>query len=266
MNKIVIVNDKIISKSLNKDIKLLFEEKQCLFSINKLIINILNDTSLILDIEIKEKSKLELEFNINKNSKLNLDVLIKGIDGKIQYKFNLEENSYCTVDKFNNIKNVKEMSLINLLGEKSNININFKTIASTKETYDYMVYHKFNNTVSNIKNNGVNIKEGQIIYQVSTFIPKDINGCSANQFNRIINLTDNKCEIRPNLYIDSYDVNANHSALIGKFSDDELFYMQSRGIDVDSATNLLIKGFLLSNIESNELINFINNTIDEYWR
>ena len=92
-------------------------------------------------------------------------------------------------------------------------------------------------SASNIKNNGVCIERGNIIYQVSSFVPKEITGCIVNQNNRIINLTDNKCEIKPNLYIDSFDVEASHSALIGKFSDEEMFYIQSRGIDYNNALN-----------------------------
>ena len=98
-------------------------------------------------------------------------------------------------------------------------------------------------------------------------IPEDRNKeCQVDQVNRIINLTKNKCEIDPNLYIDEYDVNASHSALIGKFSDEEMFYLESRGINKTDALKLLIKGFILSNIEIEELKNQINEKIEKYWR
>ena len=70
----------------------------------------------------------------------------------------------------------------------------------------------------------------------------------------------------PNLYIDASDVSASHSALIGKFSDEEMFYMQSRGIDKDTATKLLISGFLTSDITDKKLLKEINKNIDKYWR
>jgi Fe-S cluster assembly protein SufD len=75
---------------------------------------------------------------------------------------------------------------------------------------------------------------------------------------RIINLTDNECIINPNLYIEDSDVVANHAAAIGKFSDEELFYLMSRGITYTDAINLLIKGFLVSDYNiSEERINEI---------
>ena len=43
-------------------------------------------------------------------------------------------------------------------------------------------------------------------------------------------------------------VDANHSALIGDFDASELFYLQTMGISKKEAHNLLIKGFLLSDI------------------
>jgi Fe-S cluster assembly protein SufD len=93
-----------------------------------------------------------------------------------------------------------------------------------------------------------------------------INGCVANQHNRIINLTNNTCEIKPNLYIDSFDIEAAHSALIGKFSDEEMFYIQSRGIDYNNALKLLVNGFLTSDINNKKIINDINKCIDKFWR
>jgi Fe-S cluster assembly protein SufD len=97
-------------------------------------------------------------------------------------------------------------------------------------------------------------------------VPKEITGCIVNQNNRIINLTNNKCEIKPNLYIDSYDVEASKSALIGKFSDEEMFYIQSRGIDYNNALKLLITGFLTSDIKNKKIISNINKNIIKYWR
>ena len=110
------------------------------------------------------------------------------------------------------------------------------------------------------------MEDGIVIYQVSSYVPKNIIGCTVNQNNRIINLTNNKCEIRPNLYIDTSDVNASHSALIGKFSDEEMFYMQSRGLDYDTANKLLISGFLTSDISDKKILKEVNKNINKYWR
>ena len=72
--------------------------------------------------------------------------------------------------------------------------------------------------------------------------------------------------IKNDLYIDEYDVNAAHSALIGKFSDKEMFYLQSRGITENEALMLLIKGFILSGIDLENIKGEINKKIEKYWR
>ena len=53
-----------------------------------------------------------------------------------------------------------------------------------------------------------------------------------NQENKIITMGDNNSEIRPNLYIDEFDVEARHSAIIGKFDKNEIFGRSRRRFPV----------------------------------
>ena len=125
-----------------------------------------------------------------------------------------------------------------------------------------MVYRNEKNTVSNIKNHGVNIKDGSIIFNVTGIVYNGIKDCTLDQDNKIVTFNQNKCTIDPKLLIEEQDVVANHSALIGKFDEDELFYLQSRGIDRTEAIILLTKGFLLENLSDERL----DHIIEKYWR
>ena len=60
--------------------------------------------------------------------------------------------------------------------------------------------------------------------------------------------------------IDNYDVDSNHAAYIGKFRDEELFYLMSRGISRDVANRLLLNGFLINSdsIEKNKIKLFLD--------
>ena len=240
MNKIKIVNDEIKIINLNNSIE--YEIKDNL--IKTLKIEILKDTNLFIDYEFSILAKLEIIIELKDNVNLKLYEIKNG----------------------NNIQSPLCYYKINLNEKKSKINYIFKTISTSKEKYDITVYHNQSNTESYIKNNGVALKDGKIKFNVSSFVPNGNKECQVDQVNRIINLTKNKCEIDPNLYIDEYDVNASHSALIGKFSDEEMFYLESRGINKTDALKLLIKGFILSNIEIEELKNQINEKIEKYWR
>ena len=53
-----------------------------------------------------------------------------------------------------------------------------------------------------------------------------------------------ECLAEPILLIDYYDVKAYHGATIGKISDDDLFYLMSRGLSKEEAFMLIINGIL----------------------
>jgi Fe-S cluster assembly protein SufD len=52
-----------------------------------------------------------------------------------------------------------------------------------------------------------------------------------------------EADSKPSLEIYADDVICGHGATAGAITDDALFYMQSRGLDEDSARVLLVKGF-----------------------
>ena len=263
MNKIEVVNDIVTSTELDNSIVYEFVPKNELFDVNDIKLTVVKDTNLIINYTSTEENKLDVFITIKDNAKLNLYEYRDGAYTKIQYKIYLNENSKMYVDKFYDVDEIKEMSIVNLNGINSTYDHNFKTICSSLEKYDMVVYHNNKNTNSNIINNGINIKEGKLNFNISSFIPKGKIECNANQSSRIVNLTNNKCNINPNLYVDEYDVIANHAAHIGKFNNDELFYLMSRGITLEDATNLLIKGFLLNNTNHQEKI---EESINKYWR
>lgn len=265
MNKLIIDRENFDVEKITKKIKIAINKRADSFGITKIKINILSSTDLLIDY-ILEDEKYDITFNIDDNVIFNLYESKSGNKGKIQYTFNLGENSNANVFKYSNLDTIREMVITNLNGYNSKFDYLFKSICTSKEVYDLVINHNNKNTISNVTNHSVNIEDGKVSFQVSSYVDKGITGCIANQNNRIINLTNNKCEIRPNLYINEYDTVANHSALIGSFSKEELFYLQSRGIDDVHANELLIKGFLLSDLKNNYLIKLIKNSIKNYWR
>ena len=254
MNRIIIESGKVTLDNL-ENIEYSYINSNDFFSISELDLSIKNNIDLNIIIRLQENDRLIIKINIENNVNTNLFIITDCKYSKIQYEYNLGEYSKCYIEKYNDVDSIREMIVANLLKE-SIFEYHFKHIATNKENYDYMIYHKDINSISNIYNNGVN--KGNIYYQISSFIPKNVTGCTANQFNRIINLTNNKCEIRPNLYIDCDDVVASHAALIDKFDCNELFYLALKGIDKDTAIKILSKGFLLTGIHNEEIIDLIN--------
>jgi Fe-S cluster assembly protein SufD len=264
MNKIIISGNETTLKLSNKKINVEVIPRKDMFGINRIIIDVLKDSELEIEYNLDD-SKYDITININSSISLTLLEYKTGNKGKIQYNFNLKDSSLINIFKFNKCLNIREM--VNFkLDSNACAYYNFKSISTDKELYDIDVRHNGENSISDIKNNCVNTLNGKVTIQVSGYVENGTKGCTINQNNRIINLTNNKCEIRPNLYIKEYDVEASHSALIGGFSADEMFYMLSRGINELEANKLLINGFLLSDIENEKMRNKISKYIKEYWR
>ena len=57
------------------------------------------------------------------------------------------------------------------------------------------------------------------------------------------------------MIVDNHDIEASHSAYIGKFDEDVIFYLMTRGLTRKDANSLLIKAFLINNmsLEENEI-------------
>lgn len=265
MNKIKIVDGKLEQEIIDKAIECELLEKNDDFLVDSLKIKIKKDTDLELEINTKEDSKIDVFINVLDNAKVNIYEYVDSTYIKIQYKYYLEENSSVEIKKINNVESLKEYDIVNLNGENSSFKRILKTISKSDEKYDMLIYHNAKNTRSDLINHGVNILNGNLTFNVSTFVPEKIIGCFANQTNRIINLTDNKCQINPNMYIDCFDVIANHSAFIGTFKDEELFYLQSRGIPTSEATKLLVRGFLISDLEETQQERY-KEILNKYWR
>ena len=70
-------------------------------------------------------------------------------------------------------------------------------------------------------------------------------GTDTYELNRNLVLTDGgRADSVPNLEIETGEIaGAGHASATGRFDDEQLFYLQSRGIDADSARRLVVLGF-----------------------
>ena len=70
MNKIKVVNDNLVLSNVSKYVQVEYYQKECLFAINDLKININKDSNLDIEINFKEESKLNFNINIKPGVKL----------------------------------------------------------------------------------------------------------------------------------------------------------------------------------------------------
>ena len=263
MNKIRIINEEVFFDESDDTIEVTLSDKLDIFDIIKLNIRVTKSTDIAIYYENKAESKLDVILEIKEDVICNVYELKKEDTVKIQYKYYVEKHAELQVHKFYDCNNVKELDIIELNGEYASIVYKFHTISTDTQRYDVLVYHNSTSTKSLIINKGVNMENGSLAFNVTSVVYNGIVNCEVNQNNRIITMNENACSISPNLLIEENDIIANHAALIGKFDEDQIFYLMSRGIPKEEAIRLLTKGFLQDKTIYQEEIQEI---IDTYWR
>ncbi len=88
------------------------------------------------------------------------------------------------------------------------------------------------------------------IFNGKVFVPKAAQLTDAGQLNRNLLLSPKaRVDTKPQLEIVADNVKCTHGATVGQLETDEIFYLQSRGIDANSARQLLVKAFAYEVIE-----------------
>ncbi|MBO1063727.1 MULTISPECIES: Fe-S cluster assembly protein SufD [Nostocales] len=90
------------------------------------------------------------------------------------------------------------------------------------------------------------------VFNGKIFVPKLAQLTNASQLNRNLLLSSkSRIDTKPQLEITADNVKCAHGATVSQLEDDQIFYLQSRGIDENNARKLLVNGFAM------EIINFI---------
>ena len=111
--------------------------------------------------------------------------------------------------------------------------------------YNINIHHNASYTSSDNNIKGVLNGKSHGVFNAMTYVPVDVIGIDADQNNNNILLSDNsKVNSNPQLKILSSDVKCSHSSASGQIDENLFFYVQSRGLDRESATRLLLFGFI----------------------
>lgn len=176
-------------------------------------------------------------------------------DEEKEYHYNITEDTVIYHFSINSGGKVD----IHLVTEGVSLYYYYNNINYSEHTFTIDVVHDKSHTHSEVFNHGVNVGSDSLTYYVNGIVPKTSFKCICNQENQILNLKDGKSTIWPNLLIDNYDVDSNHGAYIGKFNEEKIFYMMSRGLSYEEANRLLLNGFLLNSdsIDFNQISDFV---------
>ena len=175
----------------------------------------------------------------------------------------IEKDTICNINKEYNIKelnielkdNVK--FIINHYSEidKSELKINITENNNSEFLYNHSFISKKNyNVYINVKMIGNKSKNTINIHGISdggkssVIIDGKVNENTIdNELDeniKLLNINNGTSNIYPNMYIDTKNVSANHSASISLVNEDYIFYLMSKGINRENSIRLILDGFL----------------------
>lgn len=115
-----------------------------------------------------------------------------------------------------------------------------------QKVFNVAINHLAKCTEGQIENFGVNKDFGHLTFNGTGFIAKDAKQSKAHQNSKIL-VFDQTCvsKVNPYLIIDENDVEASHAAALGQMDEEQLFYLQSRGLTPIHASKLITYGYLM---------------------
>lgn len=157
----------------------------------------------------------------------------------------------------------------NILGNGSEANLKIVTLG-VKEQKTYFNSEVVNQGLSSkgdILQHGVLLDRSHIVFNGVGFIVKGATGSNAYQSSRMLTLSSEaKADANPMLLIDENDVMAGHGASLGRIDEEQLYYLQSRGLTRKESSRLLVHGFLspvISELTVDKIKELVTILIDE---
>ncbi len=122
-------------------------------------------------------------------------------------------------------------------------------VISAMEPGEYKVRvvsdHQATNTFGRVVIKGVAANGARVVVDGMVKIGKEARKTDSFLEMRILLLDKKSSAVaEPKLEIENNDVRASHAATVGKIDDEQLFYLESRGINLEEAKKIIVEGFL----------------------
>jgi Fe-S cluster assembly protein SufD len=132
-------------------------------------------------------------------------------------------------------------------GEGNSVDMMGIYVAGEGQHFDFrtMQDHAAAHSTSDLLYKGALKGNARTVYSGQIHVRPEGRETDAYQTNRNLVLSDHAmANSKPELEIENNDVRCSHAASVGQMDENEVFYLQSRGIDRVSAERLIVKGFL----------------------
>lgn len=223
-------------------------------------------------VTLDSEDKLKLQFVVEAN--VHCSLLVQCQKAKaVELQIKLQQGSQCTLFfwnsavesiLFNDVAHVKKNaaltlaygelssgdfvrnSVIHLDEEGASVHLQSATLSAGNKNYTMSCEHHARNTTSMIKNDFVLLKEGSCRMDAIGKIDHGASGSKSHQSSRGLTFDQQKrAIILPQLLIDENDVEASHATTLGQIDENQMYYLQSRGLSKQEAIELITYGYLL---------------------
>ncbi|MBU2090184.1 MAG: Fe-S cluster assembly protein SufD [Alphaproteobacteria bacterium] len=134
-----------------------------------------------------------------------------------------------------------------LIGEGASCRLNGAYLGAARQHLDSTTFidHAVPGCASREVYKGVLDDQAHGVFQGKILVRRDAQQTDGHQLNRAL-LLSRQAEVnaKPELEIYADDVKCSHGATVGELADDQLFYLQARGIDRETARGLLIEAYV----------------------
>src|SRR5574344_814327 len=192
---------------------------------------------------------ININYNLNELVlTINGDVVINDLNNNkdLALKIILNDNSSLIYNRFNN--SVSHSNITIMQHNNTSLNFNQSIISEIPCQYQVDINIIGNNNMANVNVYGVAINNGQLTLEATGNVNKNIMDNALLENVRILTLNDLENVIIPNLLVSSSEVVVNHNATISSLDPAYLFYLKSKGLSEETASKLIIKGFLFNKL------------------
>ena len=223
--------------------------------INKQVFKLDEDTSIYCT-----SCSNDLELEVYKDVKVFMYVS----SSNVNIRCDINSNFVLNIFSVNSTLNVD----LDLNSDDIELDYAYSTINLDDNKYVVNINHNMSNIKSNIVNHGLNMENNDLTFVINAKACKDILNINTNQDSKIILVKEKSAFIKPNLLVDNDDIVANHSAYIGDFKKNDIFYLSSRGLSEEDCKRLLAKSFLIGNMKDITFrqVQMIKDKLNLYWR
>ena len=209
---------------------------------------IIVDEGVCSDILIGDLSdNLNLNLELKNDSSLSVKGVIRGNDKNIEINGNIAKNATISLYflDFSSGKVVID-GIINCLDEGSSATWKMASLSAKNDNKKIAINieHLTPNSNGLVDNYGVCKDNGKLEFAGANHIKKGAKKTQTRQSARIMLLDKESDGIaKPILKIDESDVIASHAGAIGQVNEDQLFYLESRGLKENEARELIVLGY-----------------------